>query len=75
MQKTNLKVKGFTLAEMLVVVIIIAILASIAYPLYMKAVTKSRAVEAFSLLDTVRNKQIQKFAKDREYYTDFSKMG
>jgi len=74
----NLKNKftgGFTLAEMLVVVIIIAILASIAYPLYMKAVTKSRAVEAFSLLDTVRNKQIQKFAKDREYYTDFSKMG
>jgi len=67
--------KGFTLTEMLVVVLIISVLAAIAYPLYTKTITKSRAVEAINLLEMVRNKQLVKFAKDREYYKEFSKMG
>ena len=69
------KRKGFTLTEMLVVVLIISVLAAIAYPLYTKTVTKSRAVEAINLLEMVRNKQLEKFASSRQYYTDFSKMG
>lgn len=66
---------GFTLTEILVVVLIIAILAAVVYPLYTKAVTKSRAVEAINLLEMVRNKQIQKYARDSQYFTGFSNMG
>ena len=67
--------KGFTLTEVLVVVLIISVLAAIVYPMYTKVITKSRAVEAINLLEMVRNKQLQKFAKDKAYYTAASGLG
>ncbi|MDR0734263.1 MAG: prepilin-type N-terminal cleavage/methylation domain-containing protein, partial [Elusimicrobiota bacterium] len=66
---------GFTLTEVLVVVLVIAVLTAIAYPLYTKAISKSRAIEAVNLLEIVRAKQIAQYARTRRYYTDFGSMG
>ena len=46
--------RGFTLLEVLMVVIIIGILATLAIPQYTKTVEKARASEAYSNLGSIR---------------------
>ncbi len=51
------KKKGFTLIEMLVVVLIIAVLAAIAFPQYQLAVLKSRYTQLMVMADAIRRAQ------------------
>lgn len=63
--------KGFTLLELLMVVIIIAILASIALPQYIRASEKARASEALQLLGSIRSAQVRYRAlNEGGVYTD-----
>ena len=59
--------KGFTLIELVVVVIIIGILAAIALPRYGKTVENSRVAEATSVLGTIREAQMRYVAEYDDY--------
>ena len=59
--------KGFTLFEVLVVVIILGVLASIALPTYNKIVRKSRVSDGLSSLDMLAGAQ-EKYFLEHGYY-------
>ncbi|MFH0917608.1 MAG: prepilin-type N-terminal cleavage/methylation domain-containing protein [Candidatus Omnitrophota bacterium] len=61
--------KGFTLVELVIVVIIVGILASIGLTQYNKVVEKSRAAEARMILGTCRTAEIAEFNENGAYVT------
>jgi type IV pilus assembly protein PilE len=59
--------KGFTLIEVMIVVVIVAILAAIAVPSYTEYITRGRIPDATSNLATKRVKLEQFFQDNRTY--------
>lgn len=67
--------KGFTLIEVMIAVVIIGILASIAYPSYVQYVVKSARSEGVAAVMNIANLQEQYYIDNRAYTTDMTKLG
>ena len=67
--------KAFTLIELLVVVLIIGILAAVAVPQYQKAVERSHAAQALSLLNTAYEHAVVYYMANGSYPNSFEEMG
>ena len=63
--------KGFSLMELLIVVIIIAGFAALTYPSYLSSIERARASEAVQMLGAIQSAQQKHFVQYEEYATNF----
>ena len=61
------KLKGFTLIELMITVVIVGILAAIAYPSYQNSVTRSRRADAQGALTQLNNAMERVFTQNNTY--------
>ncbi len=67
--------RGFTLIEVLVVVVILGIITAMAYPSYQKQIRKSRRAEAKQALSDVAARQEQYYISNKRYTTTATQLG
>ncbi|WP_299568232.1 type IV pilin protein [uncultured Shewanella sp.] len=71
----TVKRNGFTLIEVMIAVVIIGILASIAYPSYTEFVIKSARSEGVGAVMRVANLQEQFYIDNRSFAEDMTSLG
>ena len=74
----RLNADGFTLIELMIVVVIIGIIASVAYPSYQNSVTKTRRAEGQAVLLDIMNAEERYYTENNTYTTtlaDVNKSG
>lgn len=67
--------KGFTLIEILVSIVIVALLAAIALPSYQNSVQKTRRSDAQAALTQTATLQEQRFFQTNSYSADVNELG
>jgi len=67
--------KGFSLTELMIVVAIIGILATIAIPSFMSYQAKTKQVEAKNNLVAIHTGEVAYFAENNGYVDDFNAIG
>jgi len=75
MKKFRNSRKGFTLIELMVVVIIVGILAAVAVPIYRANIKKAAASEGAALLGAVLTAEKVYYAEHNTYTTDKADLG
>ncbi len=74
-QDSRLKTQaGFTLVELLIVLVIIGVLTALGLPMYGRVVEKSRQTEAITILGVMRGAQLRYLTDSGSYTSDRAKL-
>ena len=66
--------RGFSMIEVIVVVVVIGIMLAVALPKYNRVTEKSRQAEAFTNLAAIRGAQMRFYAEEGEWTSDWGKL-
>ncbi len=69
------KQRGFTLLELMIVVVIVGVISAVAYPSYMRYVVNTKRTAATSILLQVADRQQQFFMDNKTYTADLTNLG
>ncbi|QSX30871.1 prepilin-type N-terminal cleavage/methylation domain-containing protein [Shewanella cyperi] len=69
------ELRGFTLIELMITIVIIGIIAAFAYPSYKDFLTRGGRSEGQEALMRIANLQEQYYLDNREYAEDMTKLG
>jgi len=75
MQRSRSAERGFTLIELMIAILIVAIIAAIAYPSYRKTVLKAHRTDAKSMLTQVAQQQERWFTRQNTYAANLTTLG
>lgn len=66
---SQVRIRGFTVIELLIATVVLAVLLAVAYPSYQSQVRKSRRAEAFTALSNIQQLQ-ERIRSTRETYAN-----
>lgn len=69
-----MKKSGFTLIEIFIVILIVGILAAVAFTQYQNITEKSRYAEAYSVLTQIRAAQLKYYERNNKWASSFSEI-
>ena len=72
---TPKNLRGFTLIELMIVIVIVAIISAYAYPSYMRYIVNTKRTAATSVLLQVADRQQQFFMDSKTYTADLTNLG
>ena len=72
---TARNLRGFTLIELMIVIVIVAIISAYAYPSYMRYIVNTKRTAATSVLLQVADRQQQFFMDSKTYTADLTNLG
>ena len=72
---TPARMRGVTLLELMIVVVVIGILAAVAYPNYRDAAARAKRSEARAALLQIATQQERLYLQNNSYTTDMSRLG
>ena len=74
-EKALLRQRGVTLIELMIVIVILAVVASFAYPSYLNYVVDTKRTAATSILLQVADRQQQFFMDNKRFANDLTNLG